>query len=121
VTERIDFVAVVAARKSGVRGWEAFKCDDAGNDNVVQGGVPRELTKGPRKGKKVWSGSTSTVVVTQAEVALEKLAYASRTGKCAECCGTGRRMVRWSSADGPRHEKCRTCGGTGKATQGPQP
>lgn len=107
----------IAARKRGVEGWVPYKWQVAGNDSIVTGAVPkRTISKGKRKGRPDFTGSTrDVVVVTQAEVEQAAADY-ERDGKCWNCKGTGQVQVGWSVETGAMHDVCARCGGTGKAT-----
>ncbi|AOZ11101.1 hypothetical protein [Cupriavidus malaysiensis] len=64
----IEHFHTIAARKSGVTGWEPYAYERIGDALVMKGGVPRILTAGPRKGDKTWDRATATqVVVTDFE------------------------------------------------------
>lgn len=105
----------VAIRKSGIVGWEPFAWEVIGTDGMlITGGVPRHLTRGPRKGQKTWRGSKSSkVVVTRTEVDCEEARYMAETGNCGKCYGIGRVMVGWSVAEGEKYSACKACGGKG--------
>lgn len=108
----------VAIRKSGIEGWEPFYYERVGDDGIlIKGGIPRLLSKGPRKGKKTWDEKSSTkVVVTGSEIEAEEARYSEETGNCAECCGEGKTVCSWSATDGTKYRECKCCAGTGKHT-----
>lgn len=107
----------VAIRKAGIEGWEPFAWEIIGTDGMlITGGIPRLLTRGPRKGKKTWSGcASSKVVVTRSEVDAEEVRYVAETGNCGKCYGIGRELVGWSVAEGEKFSPCKACGGKGGA------
>jgi hypothetical protein len=109
----------VAKRKvSGPDEWEWCKWEriGEGNDFVVEGGVPRLLKSGPRKGEKTWKGvETQKTVVTDAEIKAEHARYEQDTGNCGDCMGSGRVFARWSADNGEDYKPCSRCGSTGKA------
>lgn len=113
---RQSHIDTVAIRKSGVEGWEPFRYEFIEPDStLVTGGIPRILTRGPRKGKKTWDGKGTRTVVTRAEIEAEKQLYASVTGHCPECYGEGQISVGWSAAEGTKYKPCSHCDATGKA------
>ena len=114
---RIDFIEVVARKKlNPAPEWEYFAWERIGetDDLIVTGGVPRLMTRGPRKGKKTWDGARDKVVVTRAEIDAAHLAYESETGKCFKCTD-GQAWCGWSAADGHRYKDCSRCNATGVA------
>lgn len=108
----------VARRKvSGPEGWEVCGWEriGGGDDLVVDGGVPRMLKSGPRKGKKTWRDvPVQKAVVTRAELDAEHARYEAETGKCGDCFGKGEVFASWSTAYGTKFRECPRCGGTGK-------
>ena len=112
------FLGDIAARKSGVPGWQWFHSEVVGPDFMLEGGVPRKLKTGKRKGQVTWKGQPTTrVVVTRAELDAEMQAYEARTGKCCGCNGA-MQVKRWlTSIDGCAMIDCRCCNDTRK----PQP
>lgn len=115
---KIQHMDVVAIAKSGVEGWEPFKYEMIGKDSLITGGVPRILTKGPRKGRKTWDGAGTAVVVTKDEVEAEAARYTAETGNCATCYGEGKVFASWHHIEGTTYRECNVCTGTGKAPQG---
>lgn len=110
------FLGVVAARKAGIEGWEPYKFEKIGSDAVaVTGGIPRLLTRGPRKGRKTWDGKGTTEVVTSVEMELEFKRYEADTGKCGDCLGERRVYAGWHHIEGTRYRPCKRCGESGKA------
>jgi hypothetical protein len=76
--------------------------------------VDKLYTKGPRKGRPVYDGKISVVVVSDAELDAEAVRYSEETGHCAECLGEGKMCVS-AHVNGQRtYRPCRTCQGTGK-------
>jgi hypothetical protein len=106
----------VAIRKSGIEGWEPYKYERVGDDSLITGGIPRVLTRGPRKGRKTWDGKGTSVVVTSAEVAAQAASYAAETGNCDRCFGEKIVFARWSKAEGKKYRPCTKCSETGRAT-----
>lgn len=87
---------------------------------MIDGGVPRVLKSGPRKGRSTWKGQPTTrVVVTAAEVAAEEERYEAVTGKCRRCAGSKVHMVSSSVEHGIRYGRCWRCKGTGLPVVGP--
>lgn len=82
----------------------------------LQGGVPRILKSGPRKGQKSWDRKQARItIVTAAEVEIEEKRWSSETGLCPDCLGEGQVFARWNKDTGTTYRACRTCLGTGKA------
>lgn len=112
------FLGDIAARKSGVPGWQWFHSEVVGPDFMLEGGVPRKLKTGKRKGQVTWKGQPTTrVVVTRAELIAEMQAYETTTGKCRECAGA-KRVCRSVSVNDDKtvtrtYGDCRRCKGTG--------
>lgn len=106
----------VAARKAGdIPGWEPWFYERVGGGLIIKGGIPRLISKGPRKGKKTWDPKESqTVVVTPEEVEREYQRYEAETGKCGECFGDGK-VVASAGVSGTTYRECKVCGGSGKA------
>lgn len=112
------FLGDVATRKSGVPGWEWFSSRVVGADRdvfILEGGVPRILKSGPRKGQKTWDRKAATeVAVTRAEADAEAVAYEARTGKCRRCAGSKVHMTESSIDTGVTYSTCWRCKGTGE-------
>ena len=108
----------VARRKvAGPEGWEVCGWEriGTGNDLVVEGGVPRLLKAGPKKGKKTWRDvPVQKAVVTEAELKAEHARYEAETGNCGDCFGKGEVFASWSASEGVKHRPCKRCEGTGK-------
>lgn len=105
----------VAKRKvSGPDGWEVYGWERVGSDLLVEGGVPRLLKAGPRKGQKTWRDvPVQKAVVTSAELTAEHDRYEAETGKCGDCYGKGEVFASWSATEGTKYRQCQRCGGTG--------
>ena len=108
----------VARRKvAGPEGWEVcgWKRIGTGNDFVVDGGVPRLLKAGPKKGKKTWRDvPVQKAVVTEAELKAEHARYEVETGNCGDCFGKGEVFASCSVSEGVKHRPCKRCNATGK-------
>lgn len=108
----------VARRKvSGPDGWEVCGWERIGGgpDLVVEGGVPRLLKAGPRKGDKTWRDvPVQKAVVTREELEAEHARYEVATGKCGDCYGKGEVFASWHHVEGTKYRKCERCGGTGE-------
>ena len=114
----ITHAEVVAARKAGnIPGWEPYRWERVGSDSVlITGGVPRLITRGPRKGELTWAGCVSqSEVVTNAERAAEYARYEQDTGGCGECMSTGRRPGSPRDVNHPKYTVCPRCQGSTKA------
>lgn len=108
----------IARRKvSGPDGWEVCGWEriGGGNDLVVEGGVPRLLKSGPKKGKKTWRDvPVQKAVVTSDELKAEHARYEAETGNCGDCYGKGEVFASWDHVEGTKYRKCERCGGTGE-------
>jgi len=110
----MNHMNAVAKRKvGGTEGWEicAWERIGDGRDFVVEGGVPRLLKQGPRKGRKTWDGPRQKTVVT---IDAEHARYEEETGNCGDCGGTREAFQSWSAKDGVKMKVCSRCAGTGK-------
>ena len=113
-----NFWACGAERKAGVAGWKWFKVETVGDGRepafLVEGGIPRILQAGKRKGKETWKGQpTSRVVVTYEEREAEAARYEATTGKCRQCAGSGQQLIGSHVTQGNTYGTCRRCAGKG--------
>lgn len=77
----------------------------------MQGGIPRLIKRGKYQGHKTWRDSKVTkVVVTDGEIAAEKLAYTHHTGNCSSCFGKGEVFSSWNKDTGVKMRPCKPCG-----------
>ena len=109
--------AVARRKVSGPEDWEVCGWEKigAGNDLVVEGGVPRLLKAGAKKGQKTWRDvPVQKAVVTSDELKAEHARYEAETGNCGDCYGKGEVFASWSVTEGTKHRECKRCGGTGK-------
>lgn len=114
--ERVCFYEMIARRKLGVGGdWRWCNLVAIGPDGVrVDGGVPRALRSGPRKGHMTWRDAPlQTCVVTTGELEAERSNYEATTGHCWECLGTKQVVARISATEGRKYKECRGGGATG--------
>lgn len=115
----MDHLGAVARRKvGGAPEWEYFRWEriGEGRDFIVEGGIPRLLKTGPRKGSKTWRDSkTQKAVVTEAEIVAEHARYEADTGNCGDCGGEGEVFKSWHKDHGATMQPCKRCAGTGKA------
>ena len=107
---------VVAKRKAGnIEGWEPWYYERLGGGVVIKGGIPRLITRGPRKGEKTWDTQNSqTVVVSSEDIDREFHRFEAETGKCGECMGEGK-TVASAGVSGTTYRECKVCKGTGNA------
>lgn len=112
-----DWINIVARKKLGFGDdWRWCKLQWIGFDAVIEGGVPRLLTRGPRKGQPTWRDSEmEKAVVSDSEIRQARLDYESHTGKCCECAGSGKRLLGWSREEGKAFTQCLRCNATGIA------
>lgn len=90
-------------------GWRAH-----GPGVMLEGGVPRLLKSGPRKGEKTWRDGIVKILVTEDE-AQDAFAQCELAGTCGECLGKRLVWSGWSSVGGSTFRKCTRCNGTGRA------
>lgn len=118
-TEVIDHMNTVAKRKvGGAEGWRYCRWERIGDgmNFIVEGGVPRLLKSGPRKGEQTWRDvPTQKTVVTGEEMDAEHARYEADTGNCGDCGGTGEEFASWKAGEGTKMKTCGRCAGTGKA------
>lgn len=113
----MNFYESIAKRKLGIESTDWMWCNlqRIGPDATkVEGGIPKTITRGKRKGKPSWRGiALETCIVTDAEVKVEQAAYEATTGNCWECGGEKQVVKSWHHIDGVTYTPCRRCGGTG--------
>ncbi|WP_039967730.1 hypothetical protein [Pseudomonas chlororaphis] len=116
-----NWLNVVARKKLGQpQEWRWCKFEMIGDtdDCVVEGGIPRLLLSGRRKGQATWRDCELTkCVVTKAEYDQAKVDYEVETGKCHDCAGSRLRLDGWSADTGNRFKPCLRCNATGKAPE----
>ena len=119
-----NWLNVVARKKLGQpKEWRWCKFERIGDtdDCLVEGGIPRLLQSGKRKGQPTWRDSKLTkCVVTGAEHDQAKVDYEAETGKCCKCAGSGLWLSGWGVDTGNRFKPCVRCGATGKALEAQQ-
>lgn len=104
--------------------WECFPKEP--NQKVlyyqIKGMVAPIKTKGPRKGDHNWKAgdkSTERVVILPVEEHEQWIRkWESSTGKCSNCIGDGKVIVKWSSITGIHYGECTICKGTGSKPAG---
>jgi len=115
--QAMNHMEAVARRKvGGADDWQYCRWEriGEGRDMIVEGGIPRTLKSGPRKGERTWRGQpTQKAVVTGDEIDAEHARYEADTGNCGDCFGSGQVFARWSKANGIEKKTCQRCGGTG--------
>ena len=101
--------------------WEGYEFEAIGGNKLVRvvGAVAPIKTRGKYKGHRNWQkldkATEKTAYYTPAEHDEWVAQWEKKTGKCAECYGTGQMFARWSVANGTEHKPCVKCGATGKA------
>lgn len=103
--------------------WDGyhFECIGQPRDTKlirVTGAVAPLKTRGKSKGCHNWrkmdKTTEKTAFFTPAEHDDWLKAWEQKTGKCANCAGTGETLFRWSVANGVENKLCGKCSGTGK-------
>lgn len=71
----------IARRKLGTpNDWEVFRVEWIGDQILCEGGIPRVITRGPKKGRKRWDKcETRRVIISRNEIEAEKK---SNNGSC---------------------------------------
>ena len=106
--------------------WDAYRFEAIGLTSTqptkvfcVEGAVAPLKTRGKYKGNPNWAkrdrATVRTAYFTPDEHDTWKSGWELKTGKCAECTGSGQRNVGWSAADGAKFKPCEKCNATGKA------
>lgn len=118
-----NWLSVVARKKlAQPQEWRWCKFEAIGDtdDYVVEGGIPRLLQSGKRKGQVTWRDCVLIkCVVTRSETDLAKVEYEAETGKCHKCAGSGLRLEGWSRDTGNYFKPCVRCSATGKSSAVP--
>jgi hypothetical protein len=111
----LNDIMSLAEIKSGTPGWKATKWQAGGGDSIVTGSVPvGTYSRGPRKGEPKFTGPSTMVVVTRAELETAATAYEAETGRCWNCKGTGQVVRKISVTEGTTYRPCARCGGSGE-------
>jgi len=112
-------LSMIAAERNRINGWEAYSwkmCDDT---VIVDGAVPRIVSKGPSKGSRRWPGRAHpthrTHAITLSYAVEWVLRRETATGVCSTCDGAGCEVAGWADGRPLVHRDCRRCGGSGKA------
>jgi len=92
--------------------WTVFSLEVLDSGDFLAAGAIEAVTLG---GKKKWLGKEKRATITPAELKAEKKRYEATTGKCAECLGTGKILLRWHHIEGTTYQDCVRCKGTGEA------
>lgn len=111
--------------------WDSYELEAIGTSGQpakmirVAGAVAPLKTRGQDKGAPNWRkadpATDKTAYFTPAEHEAWEAAWEQKTGKCAECVGTGQKMAGWDVKTGVRYKPCVKCGATGKAAEQSQP
>lgn len=111
----IQHYETVAAEKAGnIQGWKVFYYERAIGGLIIKGGVPRIISKGPRKGEKTWDEKEAqTVLVSHHDAERAAEQYALRTGNCPVCFGEKKLLHGYSATEGDTYKPCKDCDGTG--------
>lgn len=109
----------LAAKKTGIEGWQAYRWSAVEGGDIVRGCVPCGVySRGPRKGLPKWRpatpGTEREVVVVRSELDAAAETYEREECKCWHCKGEGKTVSRVSVIDGTSYRECCRCSGTGK-------
>ena len=106
-----DWLNIASRKKLGVgESWRWCKWEAVGEDLIVEGGIPRELKSGNRKGMPTWRDSKLTkLLVSKADIDQAKNAYEAESGNCFECAGSSLEWAGWSADAGNRYRPCGRC------------
>lgn len=110
----------LAAKKTAVEGWQAWKWESITGGHLVTGEVPNgTYTRGPGKGQprfgQAGAQHKQRVIVSEAELQAVAAAHEAETGECWDCKGTGKTWAGWSAKEGVTYRPCKRCGASGKA------
>ena len=105
-------------------GWDVYRWEAIGGSKDtpakllrVDGAVAPAKTRGKHKGRPDWEAadqaSKRTAYFTPEEHAAWRKQWELRTGKCAECAGTGELFQGWHFELGTTYKTCACCGGLG--------
>jgi hypothetical protein len=106
--------------------WDAYEWEAIGRERAsdeaklirVAGAVAPLKTRGKYKGYPNWDkldkGTIRTAYFTPDEHEAWLAQWETKTGKCANCMGSGEQFAGWSAEGGTRHKPCKKCGATGK-------
>lgn len=85
----------------------------------VAGAVAPPKVSGKNKGEPNWRkrdpATDKTAYFSPAEHEAWEATWEQKTGKCAECVGTGQKMAGWDVKTGVRYKPCVKCGASGKS------
>lgn len=85
----------------------------------VTGAIAPMKKRGKYKGLPNWKmcdrSTDKTAYFTPTEHDRWVREWENKTGKCADCTGSGKRHVGWSKAEGAKYMPCKKCGETGMA------
>jgi|SRR6478609_3314305 len=94
--------------------WHWVSWESVTGGQIVKGSPTTRKKDGSRK----WAPKAEwvTLIITEADLDAAMARYATETGNCPTCCGSGKEWRGWNHETGHKFEHCRTCGATGKAT-----
>jgi hypothetical protein len=106
--------------------WDFYKLECLGNPGQtigyqITGAIAPLVTRGKRKGRRNWEAKDKATIrsvciaKTDHEQWLDQ--WEHRTGKCANCDGSGQTLASCSVIDGTTYRPCSKCGGTGLAAR----
>ena len=85
----------------------------------ITGAVAPLKTRGEHKGMPNWNkrdrATEKTVFITPEEHDRWVQEWEKKTGKCADCTGSGKQLSGWSVTEGAKYRPCKKCSETGKA------
>lgn len=85
----------------------------------ITGAIAPLKTRGKYKGLPNWEkrdvATDKTVYIAPQEHEAWIQEWKKKTGKCAECTGSGKQFYRWSITEGTTYRPCKACGETGRA------
>ena len=104
-------------------GWDVYRWEAIGGDRDsppkllrVDGVVAPAKTRGKHKGFPNWKAADKTTERTAYFTPDEHVEWCKqwdlRTGKCAECVGTGEVFQSWHFERGTTYKPCARCGGS---------
>lgn len=111
----------LAEKRSGIAGWVAYRWAVVDGYHMIDGCVPDGVYKsGPRKGEPRFTRNAThrrTVVLSEADLAVEAEHYERVEGNCWTCKGIGSVVKSINVHSGTRYRLCNECNGGGRAKQ----
>ncbi|MDY0268952.1 hypothetical protein [Trichloromonas sp.] len=118
---RIHLESVARKKLEAPDAWRILRWEllSGGEELVVDGGIPRDIRWGRAKGRILFDGPLTRILVSLSDVRKEVANYEAQTGLCGGCLGAGRITDYWDITEGEVLRDCPKCKGTGNKKDGP--